>query len=73
MSSQIEIKARISLIYADLVRTFPFFNVCTQSQVRSDTTLVAGTQILLTLKLIYMENEKLLHHIPRIITYKPLP
>lgn len=64
-----EVKERISRIYADLIHAFPFFNICTQSQVRSNLSLVYDTEILLTLKIIYMENEKLLHHIPRIITY----
>lgn len=64
-----EVRERISRIYDDLIRAFPFFNICTQSQVRSNTALVSGTEILLTLKMIYMENEKLLHHIPKIITY----
>jgi hypothetical protein len=63
------IKNRIEQTYMSLINKFPFFKVLTVSEALNDKKILNETEILLTLKSILMENEKVFKNIPHIVSY----
>ncbi len=63
------IKKRIENTYKSLIEKFPFFKVVTVSEVLNDKSIINKTGILMTLKSILIENEKLFKNIPQIVSY----
>jgi len=63
------IRERINQTYPNIVKDFTNFKIYTLSEILSNSKLIQKTQILLTFKQTYRENEELFQHIPKIVTY----
>ena len=63
------IRERIGQTYPNIVKDFTNFRIYTLSEVLGDPKLIQKTQILMTFKQTYRENEELFQHIPKIVTY----
>jgi len=63
------IRERIGQTYPHIVKDFTNFRIYTLSEVLSDPELIGQTQILLTFKQTWRENEELFQSIPKIVTY----
>jgi len=63
------IRERIGQTYPNIVKDFTNFRIFTLSAILADPKLIQKTQILLTFKQTYRENEELFQHIPKIVTY----
>ncbi|NOY14311.1 MAG: hypothetical protein GXP51_11795, partial [Deltaproteobacteria bacterium] len=63
------IRNRIVKTYPNIVKDFPNFRIYTLNEILTDPKLIKHTQILLTFKQTYRDNEELFQHIPKIVTY----
>ncbi|MDX2495282.1 MAG: hypothetical protein QNK27_10005 [Desulfuromusa sp.] len=63
------IRERIEQTYPHIVKDFTNFRIYTLSEILNNPILIQKTQILLTFKQTYRENEELFQHIPKIVTY----
>ncbi len=63
------IRERIGQTYPNIVKDFTNFRIYTLGEILNDSKLIKKTQILLTFKQTYRENEELFQHIPKIVTY----
>ncbi len=63
------IKERIENTYVSLIEKFPYFKVVTINEALNNKDIINKTEILMTLKSILMENEKIFKNIPHIVSY----
>ncbi len=63
------IRERIGQTYPNIVKDFINFRIYTLNEILNNPKLTQKTQILLTFKQTYRENEELFQHIPKIVTY----
>ncbi len=63
------IRERINQTYPNIIKDFTNFRICTLNEILHDPQLIRKTQILLTFKQTWRENEELFQHIPKIVTY----
>jgi DNA-binding transcriptional regulator YhcF (GntR family) len=63
------IRERINQTYPNIIKDFNNFRIYTLNEILRNSQLIQKTQILLTFKQTWRENEELFQHIPKIVTY----
>ena len=63
------IRERINQTYPNIIKDFNNFRIYTLNEILRNPQLIQNTQILLTFKQTWRENEELFQHIPKIVTY----